>query len=150
MVTDVEQTPRLVKLGDTELTVSDPGQDIRGRTVIDRNGDEIGHVDALLIDEQERKVRFLQIASGGILGIGEQQFLLPVDAVIDLDDGQVIVDQTGSRVAYSPAYNPDLTYDRDYYGQLYGYYNYPRYWSAGYVYPPFPSYPSPTGTNWTW
>ena len=134
-------TGKLVKLGDTDLTVADSAEDIRGRKVVDRQGDEIGHVDALLIDDRESKVRFLRIASGGFLGIGEQTFLIPIDAVTRVTDDQVTIDQTRERVAGAPVYDPDLAYGHDYYGGLYGYYGYAPYWGPGYVYPAFPFYP---------
>ena len=141
MVTDVQETSRLVRLGSTNLTVSDPQEDIRGRSVVDRYGEEFGHVASLLIDEREAKVRFLEIASCGIMGIGEEKFLLPVDAVTRIEGERVMVDQTGGHVAGSPAYDPDLTHDRGFYDDVYGYYGYPPYWGAGYAYPPYPYYP---------
>ena len=49
----------IVKLSDTDLTLSDPKRDIRGRKVIDLAGDEVGHIDDLMIDSKEKKVRFL-------------------------------------------------------------------------------------------
>jgi sporulation protein YlmC with PRC-barrel domain len=131
---------RLVKLGDTDLTVADPLEDIRGRTVVDRGGEEIGHVDALLIDDRDNKVRFLQVAAGGFLGIGERTFLIPVDAVVRVDADRVAVHQTRERIVGSPAYDPDLAYDREYYGGLSGYYGYAPYWGPGYVYPEYPGY----------
>jgi sporulation protein YlmC with PRC-barrel domain len=131
----------LVKLGDTDLTVANPDEDIRGRKVVDRQGEELGHVDALLIDDRESKVRFLRIASGGFLGLGEHTFLLPVDAITRITADQVTVDQTRERVAGAPRYDPDLVYDRDYYGDVYGYYGYGPYWAPGYVYPAYPFYP---------
>lgn len=134
---------RLVKLSDTDLTVADTSIDVRGRTVIDRAGDEIGEVDDLLIDEVESKVRMLRVASGGFLGIGERTFLIPVEAVTRIDAEHVHIDQTREHVAGSPAYDPDLAYDVDYYGGLYGYYGYTPYWAPGYVYPSYPYYPYP-------
>jgi len=53
----------------------------------------------------------------------------------------VVVDQTRERIAGSPAYDPDLTYDQGYYGGLYGYYGYAPYWGPGYAYPGYPMYP---------
>ncbi|MBA3414244.1 MAG: PRC-barrel domain-containing protein [Chloroflexia bacterium] len=135
---DEQRSDRLVKLGDTDLTVADPAEDIRGRSVVDKAGEEIGHVDALLVDARENKVRFLQVASGGFLGIGERTFLLPVDAVTRTDEDRVHVDQTREHIAGSPAYDPDLVYDPDYYGGLSGYYGYAPYWGPGAVYPPSP------------
>ena len=131
---------RLVKLGDTDLTVADPREDIRGRTVVDKAGEEIGHVDALMIDDQEQKVRFLQVAAGGFLGLGEHTFLLPVDAIVRIDADRVVVDQTRERIAGAPPYDPSLAADHGYYGDLYGYYGYPPFWAPGYTYPGYPNY----------
>ncbi len=130
--------PTLVKLGDTDLTVGDPNEDVRGRTVLDRNNEEIGHVDALLIDDRESKVRFLRVAAGGFLGLGERTFLIPVDAVARIDADHVHVDQTRERLVAAPAYDPTLVAERDYYDDLYGYYGYATCWRPGYTYPDFP------------
>ncbi len=136
----VETSKTLVKLGKTDLTVADPREDIRGRTVVDRAGAEIGHVDGLLLDQQESKVRFLEVAAGGFLGLGERRFLIPVDAVTRIDADQVHVDQTRERITGAPAYDPDLADADDYWNDVYGYYGYPPYWGEGYAYPAYPYY----------
>ncbi len=128
--------PTLIKLGDSDLTVADPAEDIRGHTVIDQDGEDIGTVDGLLIDDEERKVRFLQVAAGGFLGIGERTFLIPVDAVSGIADERVRVDQTRERIVGGPAYDPELTeLPDDYYADTYGYFGYTPYWGAGYANP---------------
>jgi sporulation protein YlmC with PRC-barrel domain len=133
-------TDTLVKLGDTDLQVADPNEDVRGRKVVDRAGEDIGHVDALLVDQRDNKVRFLRVAAGGFLGIGERKFLIPVDAVTQVTPKEVRIDQTRQHLIGAPAYDPTLVYKQDYYNGLYGYYGYPPYWSPGYVYPPYPYY----------
>jgi hypothetical protein len=60
----------LVKLSDSEFVLEDRTQDVRGLDVYDSNGDEIGSVEDLYADEEERKVRFLKVAAGGFLGLG--------------------------------------------------------------------------------
>ena len=126
-----DRPAQLVRLGDTVSPVDDQYGDIRGRWVIDRNGDEIGYVDALLIDDLDRRVRFLLIMSGGIPGSRTRRLLVPVDAVIDVDDDQAVIDQTGERVFNAPSYDPALAYDRAYYHALYLYYGYSPYWRRG-------------------
>ena len=123
----------LVRLGDTDLTV-EVEDDIRGLHVVDRDGDDIGAVDELLIDEQEKKVRFLEVGSGGFLGIGEEKRLVPVEAVKRVGD-VVRVDTTKQAVAASPGYDPEVVRqsDLDYYGGLYGYYGYGPFWGPGYM-----------------
>lgn len=144
MMTD---TPRakLVRLADTDLTVRDNEEDIRGRAVVDASGQDIGTVDALLVDETESKVRFLQVASGGFLGIGKETVLIPVDAITRIDPDYVRISQSREHVAGAPVYDPTLaldpTYDTSYAAGLYGYYGYTPFWGTGYAYPAFPSYP---------
>lgn len=134
------QTDRgaLVRLKDTELTV-EPAEDIRGHNVYDREGEEIGHVDDLLVDDREGKVRFLQIAAGGFLGLGERKFMVPVDAVTRVQDGEVRIDQTRERVVGTPEYDPEVVEER-YWDDLYGYYGYTPFWAPGYTYPGYPYY----------
>jgi sporulation protein YlmC with PRC-barrel domain len=108
--------------------------------VIDANDDEIGKIDELLIDDDELKVRFLRVASGGILGIGRDKVLIPVEAIAAIEDDVVRIDQSRERIEGAPNYDPELV-DEDYFRRLYGYYGYSPYWSAGASYPPFPKYP---------
>ena len=125
---------RLTRLGDSGQMLSDPAEDVRGSRVIDQDGEEIGKIDDLLVDEEEGKVRMLRIEEGGFLGIGATPSFLPVDAITSVTDGEVHVDQTRSRVADAPRYDPDLTDQADYYSTLYDYYGYPPYWGPGYIY----------------
>ncbi|WP_433169173.1 PRC-barrel domain-containing protein [Kribbella sp. CA-247076] len=130
----------LVRLKDTDLTVAGSDADVRGRVAVDSNGDELGEVDDLFIDSDEQKVRFLQLGSGGFLGIGEKKVLIPVDAVARVDDDKIVVDQERGRIAAAPAYDPELEElpERDFYEGIYGYYGYPPHWAPGYRYPHYP------------
>lgn len=132
---------KLLKLSDTDLTLADSAEDIRGCTVLDRGGEEIGHVDDLLIDDLEHKVRFLQVASGGFLGLGERTFLIPVDAITRIHDNHVHIDRTREHVAGAPDYDPNVVPERHYYEGLYGHYGYRPFWGLGYAYPAYPYYP---------
>lgn len=134
-----QATARLFRLSESDYTVADSADDVRGRKVVDRNGDETGKVDDLLIDESENKVRFLRVETGGVLGIGAKSFLLPVDAITSIDDAHVHVDATREKMSGSPDYDPDIAHD-DYLTDVYGYYGFPAYWAAGYAYPMYPYY----------
>lgn len=135
-----KQNRLLRKMSEANLTVENPDVDPRGRKVLDRAGEEIGEIDDLMIDGEDEKVRYLHVASGGFVGIGEHTFLIPVDAITRVETDQIHIDQTRDRVADAPKYDPALVED-DYYDQLYGYYGYAPYWGAGYAYPTFLAYP---------
>lgn len=139
-MTEGKQIEMLVRLSETNLTVADSAEDVRGRTVLDRNREEIGKVDDLLLDKQENKVRFLRVGHGGFLGIGEDQFLVPVDAVTRIDEDHVHIDREKARLGDVPGYSPDLAEEPDYYNRVYGYWGYGPYWTTGYTYPGYPYY----------
>ncbi len=128
-------TASLLSIGDEKLMVNDPAEDVRGRKVLDKAGEEIGEV-----DDREHKVRFLRVAAGGFLGLGETKFLVPVDAITRVEAKAVHVDQTRDHVASGPRYDPKLV-DEPHLDSVYGHYGYSPYWGAGYMYPMFPYYP---------
>lgn len=130
----------LVKLGDTDLTVQNADEDIRGREVVDPGGEKIGKIDSLMIDDRDNKVRFMMVESGGFLGIGADHSLIPIDAITDIDADTVQVDQTREKIAGGPTYDPSLTEAPDYWESAYGYYGYTPFWGAGYAYPAYPIY----------
>src|SRR5664279_5938449 len=115
-------------LGDRGQTVDGSANDVRGRQVKDKNGDGIGKVADLIVDDQEEKVRFLLVEHGGFLGFGEEESLIPVDAVTKVTEADVFVDQSRERVAAAPGYTPDLVDDRPYHTSVYGHYGYTPYW----------------------
>ncbi len=134
------QHDRLVTLGDTDLTVHDPTEDIRGRTVADRDGKEIGKIDGLMIDRDEQKVRYLKVEAGGFLGIGQRHFLIPVDAITRVGDDTVQINETQERVVGAPGYDPTLGPEASYWDSLGGYYGFMPFWGMGYGYPMYPYY----------
>src|SRR5215211_3643106 len=140
----IEKTAKLIRLSDTELTIANPAEDIRGRMVVDRDGEDLGEVEDLMIDEPEKRVRLLEVASGGFLGLGKTKFLLPVEAITRISDDTVYVNQTRQYIADAPRYDPDLIHqeagERGYYDDVYRYYGYPPYWTPGAVYPLYPYY----------
>ncbi len=133
---------RIVSMNDAELTPRDPAEDIRGRTVVDVTGKHIGRVEDLMLDDEESKVRFLQVGAGGFLGLGERKFLIPVDAISGIDEDNVHVDRSREHIVAAPAYDPALVHDDslDLWESAYAYYGYAPFWAEEYLYPGYPFY----------
>ncbi|MCO8277471.1 PRC-barrel domain-containing protein [Actinoplanes sp. TRM 88003] len=125
----------MMGLGDSGQMLADPAQDIRGRTVVDRDGNELGKVDDLLIDTEHQKARMIRVEHGGLFGIGATRLFIPVEAVERITDDEVGIDRTRVEVASAPEYDPELVDKQESFAELYGYYGYPPYWSPGYVPP---------------
>ncbi len=129
----------LLKLSESGFTLTDTNEDIRGFKVLDHQGEDIGEIDDLMIDDRERKVRFLLVGAGGFLGLGTKKFMVPIEAVTRIHDGHVHLDRAREHVAQSPHYAPDIVpLDQTAAGTVYSHYGFPPYWGAGYVYPPYP------------
>jgi sporulation protein YlmC with PRC-barrel domain len=127
----------IVRLSDTDLTLAHPDEDVRGRKVVDAQGHEVGEVDDLMIDDQEKKVRFLRVATGGFLHIGRTKFLIPVDVIQSITPDTVRIDRTREHVAGAPAYDPEVTEEPDWQA-YYAYYGASPFWAPGYMYPMYP------------
>lgn len=138
----IQNTATLRNLSDTNLTVATSEEDLRGRTVKDKDGNDIGTVADLLIDDRDRRVRFVRVESGGFLGLGEAKVFIPIESIARITDDEVFIDQSREYVAGAPGYDPDLVDKQDYYGALYGHYGYPPFSEAGEFYPSDPRDPS--------
>nr|WP_221383246.1 PRC-barrel domain-containing protein [Actinoplanes polyasparticus] len=68
-------------------------EDIRGRQVIDREGKEIGRVEDLLIDTEQKRVRFLCVEHDGLFGVGAAPLFIPVEAVERITDDEAGIER---------------------------------------------------------
>lgn len=135
-------TAVLSKLSDSGQTVSSTDEDIRGRTVKDKDDQDVGKVDDLLIDDQEHKVRLLLVEHGGLFGIGQRKSFIPVDAITAISEEEVHISHSRDRVADAPGYDPDLVTDKTYLSTVYDHYGFAPFWGMGYGYPGYPYYPA--------
>lgn len=109
-------------LGDRGETIDEPANDVRGREAKDKDGNAIGNVVDLIVDDQERKVRFLLVEHGGLLGFGQTKTLIPVDAITKITEDDVLLNQSREHVAAGPGYDPALIDNRSYQSSVYDYY----------------------------
>lgn len=129
---------KLIRLNDTDDVIVNSDDDIRGRSMFDKDGEELGKVDDLLVEPDDHRVRFLVVASGGFLGLGESKSFIPVDAISRVTDDEVHIDQSRERVSGAPVYDPEIVDApeyHDYFSSVYGHYGFAPYWLPGYTYP---------------
>lgn len=138
---DAAKMPSLSRLHEIDRTVSASDEDIRGRMVKDKDGRDIGKIEHLLIDDAQRKVRFMEVGSGGFLGLGETKSFIPVEAITRINADDVYISPSREHVAGAPAYDPDLVAnDPGYFSGLYPYYGYEVGGYYGSI-PPLVGYP---------
>ncbi len=138
--TSANQVPFAAKPPIRDPTESKENHQADSRHVKDKDGADIGKVSELLIDETQRKVRFIEIAAGGFLDIGQDKTFIPIDAVISIIYDEVRIDQTRERLTHAPTYDPDLVRERDTYSEFLIRYGYEPFWGSDYRYLDYPNY----------
>ena len=111
-----------------------PVEDIRKRKVTDIDGKPLGSVVSLVVDDEENRVRFIRVASGGFLGLGVAKALIPVEAIDSIGDDMIRVNQKRVKVDQAPTYDPEVVVG-PYFAAVYRYYGYAPYWGSGVVPP---------------
>lgn len=121
---------QLDRMKDTGLAFGESENDIRGHSVVDASGGKVGNVEALYVDENARRIRFVLVAGLGVLGIGDEQRLIPVEAIDRIEGDEVHLRHPRERVAFGPRYNPKLVEEPSYWESVYGWYGYAPYWAG--------------------
>ncbi|NKJ42166.1 PRC-barrel domain-containing protein [Novosphingobium sp. SG720] len=61
--------------------------DLRGKTVHGRDGDKLGTIAKLVLDERSGQIAYIILSTGGFLGLGQSYHAVPWSA-FQYDDGQ--------------------------------------------------------------
>jgi sporulation protein YlmC with PRC-barrel domain len=95
-------TTALEPLSQTRLELVDPKEDVRGRKVFDRDGQEIGKVHDVFVDPTQRRAQFVSVKSGDFLGLGGKKLLIPIDAIASVDKDRVVINNRRDRIVGGP------------------------------------------------
>ena len=112
----------LIKLRDSDLRRDYTVNVLLDRFVYDRDGEKIGTVKDVYLDEEDGEVRFLDVGAGGFLGIGEKHFMVPMEAVTDTG-GVVTIEQSREKVEGSPELDTKGVPEDAYQQEVYDYYS---------------------------
>ena len=65
-----------------------PQRELRQRGVFDPGGSLIGHVANVYVDN-DGNYRFMDVATGGVMGLGKKHHLVPVEAIAEGEPGSI-------------------------------------------------------------
>ncbi len=103
--------------------------EVDGTEVYSRNGDEIGHVDHIMIDKKSGTVAYAVMHFGGFLGFGEDTHHVPWKKLdYDVSKGGYVTDITEEQLKGAPARASDWSTNRDWEQRTHEYYRVPPYW----------------------
>ena len=89
-------------------------EDLRWKTLVANDGDKIGTIENIERDEDTDRVEFMQVGRGGFLGFGAERFLVPVTAIVKVDEKHVYIDRPLNRLDGVPEYDYERVHDPDY------------------------------------
>lgn len=101
---------------------------LAGTPVTNRAGEDLGHLEEIMLDVRTGNVAYAVISFGGILGIGSKLFAVPWQALqIDQDEEQIIMDVDKAKLENAPGFDEDdwpNTAEPNWLGEVYTYYGY--------------------------
>ncbi|SED59917.1 PRC-barrel domain-containing protein [Rhodobacter sp. 24-YEA-8] len=103
--------------------------DVKGTRVYSPAGDDLGHIDDVMIDPASGKVVYGVLQFGGFLGIGSDYHPIPFGKLrYDGARGVYVTDLTKAQLEGAPAYSDDWRSNRDWQKRSYDHYGVNPYW----------------------
>lgn len=101
---------------------------LAGTPVTNMAGEDLGHIEEIMLDLRTGNVAYVVVSFGGILGIGSKLFAVPWQALqIDQDNEQVIMNVDRELLENAPGFDDDnwpQTAEPAWLGEVYTYYGY--------------------------
>lgn len=103
--------------------------DVKGTKVYNPAGDDLGHIDDILLDPGSGKVVYGLLQFGGFLGIGSDYYPVPFAKLrYDSTLGGYVTDLTKEQLEGAPAYEDNWRSDRAWQQRSYEHYGVRPYW----------------------
>lgn len=81
---------------------------LSGTSVRNRNGEDLGKVEDLMIDMSNGRVDYAVVSFGGFLGVGDKLFAVPVQAfTTDTDNEELVLDKSKEKLENAPGFDKD-------------------------------------------
>lgn len=105
---------------------------LMGDKVRNLDGDNLGHLEEIVIDLEKGRVSYAVLATGGFLGLGDKFFAVPWDLLtVDTENEELILDVSKEMLESAPGFDkdkwPDI-HDRSWMVDVYAYYGRAPYW----------------------
>ncbi|TMH25750.1 MAG: PRC-barrel domain containing protein [Betaproteobacteria bacterium] len=136
--TDEGFDPHASIIRDPAQSSEGPGPDIMdaasltGDSVVSATGDDLGKIEAIMLDVATGKIAYAVLSFGGFLGIGSKLFAVPWSALtLDAGPKRFVLDVSKERLEAAPGFDKDhwpTMADRTWAAQVHEYYDVQPYW----------------------
>ena len=125
-------------LPDDENDSSGPGPEVmdaatlKGDNVVNAAGDDLGKIEAIMLDVTSGRIAYAVLSFGGVFGIGKKLFAIPWSALIlDPAEKRFVLDVTKERLESAPGFDKDhwpSMADQKWATEIHEYYSVTPYW----------------------
>ncbi|MBV1691358.1 PRC-barrel domain-containing protein [Novosphingobium sp. G106] len=101
---------------------------VQGTNVYNLAGEKLGRLEHFMVGKRDGRVRYAVLTFGGVLGLFENHYPLPWDALkYDEERSGYVVNLTREQIEGAPSYKVgrEPAYDASYGQQIYGFYGFP-------------------------
>lgn len=107
-------------------------ESLEGDKVVNPDGEDLGEIEAIMLDVPNGRIAYAVLSFGGILGMGEKLFAIPWEALIlDADEKQFVLDVDKDQLQDAPGFDKDhwpAMSDSQWANSVHNYYNAQPYW----------------------
>jgi hypothetical protein len=144
----LEQSPRpggARIIADASRTSDGPGPEVMdadtliGDKVVNPAGDDLGKIEAIMLDVAAGRVAYAVLSFGGFLGMGSKYFAIPWGAfTLDAVEKRFVLDVSTEKLERAEGFDRDRwpsMADPDWAKRVHEYYEVPPYWTQDYASP---------------
>ncbi len=109
---------------------------LSGDSVVNSTGEDLGKIEAIMLDVTGGRIAYAVLSFGGFLGMGDKLFAVPWSALtLDTDNECFILDVPKERLDSAPGFDKDhwpSMADAEWATSVHSYYNTRPYWTEDY------------------
>lgn len=119
---------KYIRASRAQIQLPEAVEGLQGREVVDSEGESLGEVVDILIDQFHHEHSFLEIETDGFLGMGKKLLLAPL-RLEDAEADPIVVGISKEELRDAPDYEPSMMLSEEYEVALSGYWNLPSFWT---------------------
>jgi len=105
---------------------------LNGDSVVNAAGDDLGKIEAIMLDVQSGRIAYAVLSFGGFLGMGSKLFAIPWSALtLDAEQKRFVLDVSRERLENAPGFDKDnwpSMADPAWANEVHSYYRATPYW----------------------
>lgn len=104
---------------------------LQSDNVVNLDGEDLGEIKDFMIDTENGRIVYAVLSFGGLFGIGDKLFALPMDALtVDTENERFVCDIREEQLENAPGFDKNnwpRTSDREFVNRVYTHYGYEPY-----------------------